>query len=214
MKIFIGMDSRQPVAYNVLRYSIERRASKPVTIQPLIYEWMPVKRRGLTEFSFTRYLVPHLCNYEGEALFLDADMIVLDDIHKIKDNIDLSNAVSVVKNDLRFEWPSLMYFNNELCKDLSTDLVLTGKPMTFEWANYVGELPKEWNHLVGYDKPNKDAKVVHFTRGIPCFPETQGCEFSDEWNKEARMTMSTVSWQEIMGNSVHKPINPLGDRNV
>jgi len=212
MRIFIGIDKRQPVAYNVLRYSIERRASKPVWIQPLVFEWMPVKRKGLTEFSFTRYLVPYLCNYEGEALFIDADMLVLDDIHKLTDLIDKTKPVSVVKNPIRFEWPSLMYFNNSLCEKLTPELVEHGKPMTFDWAGSVGEIPKEWNHLVGYDKPNPQAKLIHFTRGIPCFPETQGCEFSDEWNKEARMTMATVSWQEIMGNSVHQPINRLGDK--
>jgi hypothetical protein len=212
MRIFIGMDKRQPVAYNVLRYSIERRASKPVTIMPLIYEWMPVKRRGLTEFSYTRYLVPYLCNYEGEALFMDADMLVLDDIHKLADLVDKSHAVSVVKNPIRFEWPSLMHFNNAKCARLTPEVVELGKPMTFDWANSIGDLPKEWNHLVGYDEPNPDAKLIHFTRGIPCFPETVGCEFSDAWNKELQITNSTVAWQEIMGNSVHKPINHLGDK--
>jgi hypothetical protein len=212
MKIFIGIDKRQPVAYNVLRFSIERRAKKPVTIQPLIYEWMPVQRKGLTEFTYTRYLVPYLCNYEGEALFIDADMLVLDDIHNLEKLVDKTKAVSVVKNPIRFEWPSLMYFNNELCKDLTPELVATGKPMTFEWAKEVGELPTEWNHLVGYDQPNEQAKLVHFTRGIPCFPETIGCEYSDAWNTEAQIAMATVPWQEIMGGSVHKPINNLGDR--
>jgi len=201
------MDKRQPVAYNVLRFSIERRASKPVWIQPLVYDWMPVKRKGLTEFSYTRYLVPHLCNYEGEALFIDADMLVLDDIHKLADLIDKNNAVSVVKNDIRFEWPSLMYFNNAKCTRLTADVVELGKPMTFDWADKIGDLPKEWNHLVGYDKPNPDAKLIHFTRGIPCFPETIGCEFSDAWNIELQIANSTVSWQDIMGNSVHQPIN-------
>jgi len=213
MKIFIGIDPRQPLSYNVCRYSIERRASKPVDIQPLRLDWMPVKRRGLTDFSFSRYLVPYLCGYEGQALFMDPDMIVLDDITKLEELVSPTDSVSVVKNQRRFEWSSLMYFNNSYCEKLTPKLVETGTPQNFEWAYKVGALPDEWNHLVGYDAP-KDAKIVHYTMGIPCWPETKDCEYSKEWHKEASMAMSTVSWQELMGNSVHVPhmsnLQPLG----
>jgi hypothetical protein len=68
----------------------------------------------------------------------------------------------------------------------------------------VGGLPKEWNHLVGYDPPNKDAKLIHFTQGIPIFPETKDSEFATEWLAEYESMKGTVSWEEIMGRSVHK----------
>lgn len=207
MRIFIGVDKRQPVAYNVLQHSIIRRAKTPVTITPLNIDWMPMKRRGLTDFTFTRYLVPYLCNYEGEALFLDGDMLARADINELKDLIDPEVSVSVVKNPLRFEWPSLMYFNNAKCKNLTPEYIETQKPQALEWAEAIGELPEEWNHLVGYDNLNPDAKIVHFTRGLPCWKETEGCEFSDEWREEANHTMGTVSWSDLMGNSVHQPFN-------
>jgi hypothetical protein len=75
-------------------------------------------------------------------------------------------------------------------------------------------LPPEWNLLCGYDEPIANPKLVHYTQGIPCFPETKDCEFSEEWVKEARASMSTVTWPEIMGNSVHaKPVlERLGSR--
>lgn len=203
MKIFIGYDKRQPLAFNVCRSSIERRASKRVQIEPLMLDWMPVKRRGLTDFSLTRYLVPYLCGYEGMALFMDPDMILLDDIHKLLEHYDEKHAVSVVKSQPRFEWPSLMLFNNTKCRELTLDLVGCGAPQKLEWAESVGELPTEWNHCVGYDKPNPNAKLVHFTQGIPCWPETQNCEFADAWRREAKFAGGTVSWQELMGNSVH-----------
>lgn len=204
MKIFIGYDKRQPIAYNVCRASIERRASKRVHIEPLVLEWMPIQRRGLTDFTYTRYLVPYLCGYKGEALFMDPDMIVLDDIHKMVDEINNDNAVSVVKSQLRFEWPSLMYFNNHLCRDLTLSFIGTETPQKLDWANEkIGFLPKEWNHCVGYDAENPAAKIVHYTKGIPCWPETEKCEFSSQWHKEALASMSTVSHHELMGNSVH-----------
>jgi hypothetical protein len=203
LKIFIGYDKRQPLAFNVCRSSIERRASSMVDIVPLMLEWMPVKRRGLTDFTFTRYLVPHLSGYMGDAIFLDPDTIVLDDIWNIFKDRDVRDAVSVVKNPLRFEWPSVMVFNNARCDALTLDLIENGSPHKFEWAQNVGELPKEWNHLVGYDAPNPNAKIVHFTRGIPCWPETNFGEYAQEWCDEANYANSTVSWHELMGGSVH-----------
>lgn len=150
-------------------------------------------------FTFTRYLVPWLCNYEGEAVFMDSDMLCLADIHEIPRN---KEPVSVVKNPLRFEWPSLMVFNNWYCRKLTPEYIETQSPQSLEWAYSIGELPKEWNHLVGYDQP-KEAKIVHFTQGIPCFPEVQGCEYTDEWMREAQVCSSAVPWEVLMGNSVH-----------
>lgn len=198
MRVFVGFDPRQPISYQVLHYSITSRASKPVSITPLIIEQLPITRVGLTPFTFTRYLVPWLCDYQGEAVFMDSDMLCLTDIHKIPRNED---PVSVVKNKLRFEWPSLMVFNCELCKVLTPDFIESAQPQNLDWSS-VGTLPSEWNHLVGYDPPQK-AKVIHYTQGIPCFEEVHGCEYTDEWMKESRIVCSAVPWEILMGNSVH-----------
>lgn len=205
LKVFIGYDTRQPVAYQVLSHSIYKRSSAPVSITPLVLSQLPIKRRGLTEFTYSRYLVPWLCGYSGRALFLDADMLCLGDIKELFDITDTNcRDVCVVKNKERFEWPSLMLFNNSRCQILTPEYIEKEKPQTFEWAvNGVCGLPDEWNHCVGYDKENPKAKLVHFTAGIPCFPETQSCEFSKEWNQEAFSSTSSVGWKELMGNSVH-----------
>jgi hypothetical protein len=74
----------------------------------------------------------------------------------------------------------------------------------FSWAGKVGELPKEWNHLIGYDPPNPDAKIVHFTMGVPVWKETIKSEFAQEWIDTFKRMNSTVSYEELMGRSVHK----------
>lgn len=205
MRVFIGFDPRQPIAVQVLAHSIWERASGPVSITRLQLNQLPMKRTGLTQFSFSRYIVPHLCNYEGTALFMDADMLCLDDVYKLRAICDPQEAsVCVVKNPaLAFEWTSLMYFNNALCKNLTLKLVEEGNPQKLLWAHKVGDIPAEWNHLVWYDKPRKDAKNVHFTQGIPCFPEVEDSEYAKEWSAELTKSLSTVTWDEIMGNSVH-----------
>lgn len=209
MRIFLGYDPRQPVAVQVLIRSIYDRSSRPVSITPLVLSQLPIKRVGLTEFTYSRYLCPFLCNYEGWSLFLDADMLLLDDISKLFDLAEDKYAVMVVKNtQLRFEWPSLMLFNNAKCQKLTPEYIDNPRthPQSFEWAEEVGPLPEEWNHCIGYDKPKK-AKLVHFTQGIPCFPETKDSEYRSEWNEDLKMCNGTVSWKEIMGNSVHaKPV--------
>lgn len=202
MRVFIGYDPRQPVAYNVLQHSIIKRSSKPVQITPLVLSQLPLKRRGLTEFTFSRFMVPYLCGYEGVGLFLDADMLCLDDISGLFDLARQDFDVMVVKNKLRFEWGSLMLFNNARCKILTPEFVeTTPTPLALKWGT-AGDLPSEWNHCIGYDEPQK-AKLVHFTKGIPVWPETKGCEYTEEWWEDFKSTNSTVSHQELMGNSVH-----------
>lgn len=203
MRIFIGRDPRQPIGPQVLAHSITTRASAPVAITQLVLSQLPIKRSGLTEFTFSRYLVPWLCNYEGQALFLDADILCLCDVKELFD-IAPKDAVCVVKNRHRFEWPSVMFFNNEKCKRLTPEFIddETSKPMSFGWADTVGELPAEYNHLVGYDEP-KAAKIVHYTAGLPCWPETWNCPYSEEWRAEFKACNSTVSWDVLMGRSVH-----------
>lgn len=206
-RIFIGYDPRQPIALQVLMHSIYARASRPVSITPLVLDTLPITRRGLTDFTYSRYLPPFLCNFQGIALFLDADMLCLGDISELE-GYAYQAAVSVVKNPQRFEWPSLMVFNcahpdNQL---LTPEYINSpdSKPNKLDWTP-IGELPAEWNHCVGYDAPNPKAKLAHFTCGIPCFNETKDCEFSKEWNDEAYRSVSSVSWNELMGNSVHAP---------
>lgn len=58
LRIFIGYDHRQAVAYNVLQFSLYRRSSRPLAISPLVLPTLPMKRQGLTPFTFSRFLVP------------------------------------------------------------------------------------------------------------------------------------------------------------
>ena len=199
-KVFIGFDPRQPLAYNVCRSSIERR-TPDVEIKPLILKNLPMTRKGLTDFTYSRYLVPWLCGYKGYGLFLDSDMIVLSNLNEL---VPYMEDIAVVKHPkLKFEWTSMILFNNEKCKILTPLYVESKQPQTLEWASQIGELSSEWNHCVGYDKPRTNAKIVHFTQGIPYWLETKNCEYSKEWFEEYNYMTHTVSWIELMGNSVH-----------
>lgn len=160
-------------------------------------------------------MCPWLCNFDASySLFLDGDMLVLDDICKIfeTDVLDEPCPVFVVKNPRRFEWPSLMLFHNASCEMLTPQFVENEANQLFDfaWAGgdfHVGTLPAEWNHCIGYDAPRTDAKVVHFTQGIPCHEETSDSEYYEEWHMECQSAFATCSWAELMAGSVHaKPV--------
>ena len=213
-RIFIGYDHRQPISYNVLQSSIIRRTTEPVSISPLILNTLPITRQGLTPFTFSRFMVPYLCNYEGWALFLDIDMLVLSDISELFKCADDKYSVMVSKNEHKFEWASAILFNCSKCKELTPDYVQTAKGLhSISWLKdeQIGDLPREWNHLVGYDKKRPDAKLAHYTQGIPAFPETETSEYANEWMEEAKFCQSSMSWVYLMGNSVHATLNKDGN---
>ena len=210
MKVFIGYDPNEPVAYYVLAHSIMRHATRPVSITPLALHQLPMTRardpRQSTEFSFSRFLVPYLCSYEGYAVFMDSDMLCRADITELLAGIDPNDAVSVVKHDYvpstetkfldneqakykRKNWSSLMVFNNAKCMALTPAYVNTASGMQlhqFQWMadDLIGDIDVAWNHLVTEYQPNPWAKLVHYTLGTPCFAKYSECEFAKEWRKE------------------------------
>lgn len=209
VRVFIGVDRRQPVGLSVLQHSIVWRSSRPVAVQPLILEQLPIKRRGLTTFTFSRFLVPWLCDFKGRAIFMDADILVRGDIAELLAQTDsLNHDVCVMQDQPRFEWPSVMVFNNFRCGKLTPEYIEDPSNKLFDlaWARSVGTMPKEWNSCVGYGD-GSEAKLYHYTQGLPVWPETRGNFPEDDlWLDEHRRANSTVAWGELMGSSVHAPL--------
>lgn len=208
--VYIGYDPREAVAYSVLAHSINVRSSQPVTIAPLMLSQLQhIHRRERnplqsTDFSFTRFLTPYLSDYQGWSIFVDCDMLVLDDIAKLWALRDDRYAVMCVKHDhnpretIKFlnapqtpyakkNWSSVMLFNNAKCQALTPEYVDTASGLElhqFKWLedeSLIGEIPHRWNHLVDYDEPNPDVSLVHYTLGGPYFNEFVDCEYSKEW---------------------------------
>lgn len=220
LKVFIGYDPNETVAYHVLAHSILRHASGPISITPLKLDQLPMTRERTptqsTEFSFSRFLVPWLCGYRGKALFMDCDMLARADISELF-NVRYSEPVCVVKHDYtpkvgnkfldqvqtnyqKKNWSSVMLFNNDMCRSLTPAVVnrATGLYLhQFMWAEEVGSLDKDFNHLVGEYPPNPDAKIVHYTLGTPCFAKYADCEFSKEWREERSMMLDYNRSEEL-----------------
>ena len=86
IKLFIGFDSVEAVAYHTMVQSVIDKCSVPVSITPVKLSMLPEYTRERdpkqsNEFSFTRFLVPSLCDYEGFAIFMDCDMLLRTDLN-------------------------------------------------------------------------------------------------------------------------------------
>lgn len=165
-----------------------------------------------TEFAITRFLVPHLARLQqcsdDWAVFMDCDMLLRCDIDEMMEYADPDKAVVVVKHDIehgtgvkmddcqqtsypRKNWSSVILWNlkHPANSRLTLDAVngWKGKDLhQFKWLedDEIGEMPCEWNHLVGLMPENPHARIVHYTLGIPSMPGYGDCEYSQEWYDE------------------------------
>lgn len=171
-----------------------------------------------TEFAISRFLVPLLstqfCDEPWEwALFIDCDMLFRADVAELFALADPKTALQCVKHRqeagpaikmdgqaqtfyARKNWSSVMLFNlwHPALRTLTLQKIntWTGRALhALNWVadEFIGELPPEWNHLVGVEPERLDAKLVHFTLGIPSMPGYQSCEHSDEWFAVWRSTL-------------------------
>jgi lipopolysaccharide biosynthesis glycosyltransferase len=214
--IFIGYDSKVKIAYHVLAESILKNSSTPVTISPInlsnLKNIYTRKQDPLasTEFSFSRFLVPHLMNYNGWAIFMDSDMLMLSDITELWNLRNEDYAIQVCKHDYtpssknkflgnnqtiyaKKNWSSLMLIDCSKCKTLTPEYVNTKSGLElhqFKWLdeNLIGNIPLEWNWLVGEYPYKKDVHNVHFTEGGPYFKDYKNTEYANEWFKVYDMT--------------------------
>ena len=210
IRVFIGYDPREAVAVSVLAHSIYRRASRPVSVTPIMLSQLrdvftrPRDPLQSTDFSFSRFLTPYLSGYLGWSLFMDCDMIMLRDIAELWELRDERYAVMCVHHNHvpsetqkflgekqtkygKKNWSSVMLFNDPKCTALSPEYVNTASGLElhqFKWLegdHLIGELPPIWNHLVGFNPPNPVASLVHYTIGGPYFREYRACEYAAEW---------------------------------
>lgn len=210
-QVWIGHDPRQPLSYNVMRYSVERHASKPISVRGLMLKQLPIKRQGATEFTFSRFLVPYLSEFEGYSMFADEDMVVTGDVLELFDYVanDEQHDVWVMQAQERFEWPSVMVFNNAKLKHMTPEFVddPANGLFDFAWASSIGELPPEWNHCVSMMPSRMDAKLYHWTAGIPFWPECRGFPEDKFWHDEYKAMIKSVEWIDLHHNTKHfKPV--------
>lgn len=174
LKIYIGWDSREDIAYQACRQSLIDTASVDIEVVPL--KQRELKRDGLywrksdklssTEFTFTRFLVPELMDFKGWALFIDCDFIAVEDVKKLFDLRNDNYAVMCAQHDYtpkettkmdgqvqhqypRKNWSSMMLFN---CAHPSN------KQLTLKTVN---EQSGQYLHRFQWLKDSEIGKISH-----------------------------------------------------
>jgi lipopolysaccharide biosynthesis glycosyltransferase len=217
IKIVVGFDQREAVAYHTFTQSIIEKSTLPVSFIPLAIQTLADYKESHTDksndFIYSRFLTPYLMKFNGWAIFADGDMVCLSDIKELWDLKDESKALMVVKHDYktkshqkylgninenypRKNWSSVILWNcnHPKHKILTPHFIAnqTGKYLhRFSWLqdDDIGELPKEWNWLATEYPVNTHAKLIHYTLGTPCFKDYRNSEMSELWHQTQERSM-------------------------
>jgi hypothetical protein len=204
IRLFVGADNREAVGLHVFLQSLVE-TTPHVSVEFLGGE----QADGSNRFTYERYRVPERCGWKGRAIFLDAsDMLLRANLRELYDLFDPHCAVQVVKHDYRTKhprkylgtdmesvnvdyprknWSSVILWNCAHLSHLHAQDKLRGIDGSFlhrfAWLedDLIGELPSAWNHLVGEQEYDRDAKLAHFTLGIPGFQSYRAADYSEEW---------------------------------
>lgn len=216
LTVYIGYDTTnlgQQMARTVCERSI-RKYNQDIEIKALELKDLrsfgvytrPHDEKQSTEFTYTRFLVPYLNNYEGLAVFCDSDFLWQRNIYSLIAYADSSLSVSCVHHEYtecpnklkmdgfkqewypRKNWSSLMLFDCEHkhCKKLTPEVISTESPKylhRMEWTqdDCIGRIPHSYNYLVGYYNTHKRPAAYHFTDGGPWHKETANCDEGEKW---------------------------------
>lgn len=166
-----------------------------------------------TDFALSRFLVPFMA-HSGWALFTDSDVLFMADVEELFDLADDQYAVMCVKHEYvpaeglkmggavqsaypHKNWSSVMLWNCEHPANLRLSLHDVQSRRGAElhglyWLHEseIGELPPEWNWLVGVQERPAHLKLAHFTLGGPFTPGWAGALHDELWTRE---------WQQLKG---------------
>ena len=209
LNIFIGFDQKEAVAYHTFVQSLIEMSSVPLSIVPLAENnlnfYNESHNDGTNKFTYSRFLIPYLMDYNGWAIFVDGDMVCLSDIKELKSYFDPKYAVSVVKHDYktkqklkyfgqknenypRKNWSSVIIWNCSHPKNkILTPSLIDSKDGAFlhrfKWLNDVdiGSLPKSWNWLAIEYPEKENLNLIHYTLGTPCFKKYSNSSLSKHW---------------------------------
>lgn len=210
--VYVGYDDEQDIAYRVCKYSIHQNSKDSnIAVEKINSNTVKGYDRkhdplASTPFTYARFYVPYINNYQGFSIFCDGDFLFLADINELIELFDPKYAVQVVKHDYnptyaikmnnkiqttypRKNWSSLILWNNSHPKNKQLTLELLNRETgsflhQFKWLedNEIGEINYAWNWLVGWYKETSTTKpkALHFTEGGPWLKSTE-TEYDNLW---------------------------------
>ncbi len=199
MKVYIGTEPAQWLPTEVLKHSARRRTKGEIEFHEL--KGIPIKLnlKMYTGFSFYRFAIPEACQFEGRALYLDADIVVLSDLEELfqkemegkgvlsRPNTPVSWYTSVMLLDCAKlthwrvqEWATMI--NGKIASYTGT---LWGDPSGLSYRDF-GPLEEKWN---GLEAADETTKILHYTN-VPTQPwKVPGNPLAPIFLRELRQTL-------------------------
>lgn len=208
LRVYTGWDARESKGWHNFVHSLHERSSALVSVTPLV---MDAQRDGTNAFTYSRFLVPYLCGFNGYAIFVDGvDMICAGDVAELWAMRSGWHAVQVVKHEYltkhprkyvgtemeaanedypRKNWSSVMLWacGNYMNRCLTPQYVAEqpGSHLhRFGWLpdERIGELPIEWNWMPEEYGQNASARILHYTTGIPAIESCSRVPHAQMWH--------------------------------
>ncbi|WP_429498531.1 glycosyltransferase [Robbsia andropogonis] len=188
-RVFVGCDPNNCdfEQMMVLEYSLRRHASIPVEIH-----WMQLSRdpaspwysqpeqdRGwrtdlwVTPFSGFRWAIPALCGYQGRAIYMDADMVVLRDIADLwRTPFTYGQILAATKRKKKSWRYCVMVWDCAAAKDHLPPLdALRSTPEAHanlihffnDHPEFTYRLHPDENNVDGENRPLSDIRILHYS---------------------------------------------------
>lgn len=216
IRLFCGYDPREAIGFHVFVASVLEHASEPVAITPLDSRGMPEGSNSFTTSRFLVPYLCGFKGWAVFADA--CDMLMLGDVTDLLEHCNPRKAAMVVPNNYHTRnprkyigtsmecenrdysmknWASLMLINCQhpawfgitpmkLRKEMPAVLDL----LQFRFCDEgdLGFLPERWNVLADEGQAIEDAKLLHWTAGIPAFPLYRNAPGAELWHAQrARM---------------------------
>jgi len=230
VRIFIGGDPTQILGAKIFEYSVRQFASMSIECVVINNDGLPVptdpNKRARTGFSFCRFKIPELCNYQGRAIYVDADMQVFTDIKDLwtrdfGDSWLLYSELPYDGKGERIPQYSVMLMNCEKLKWDASEIVNSLEQDDMDYPTLMHhftmmppekktpDLDYEWNSLESYEEGK--TKLIHYT-DMPTQPWVSDKNPNGElWYKALRDAVRDgfVTLDEIYDEIHRGHISPL-----
>jgi len=178
IKLFVGCapNGEDAESLMVLEYTARKNCSMDIDIT-----WMKHStdaesiwggwnsRRWATPFSGFRWAIPEACDFEGQAIYMDSDMIILADLAELWNEPWNDSAIIMMKGDWRTcvaKWnceragkvlPSVSEMKETPGAHQQLFTALQQNPHLQQSFN------RQWNNFDGENDKLEDIKILHYT---------------------------------------------------
>lgn len=178
IKLFVGCapNGEDAESQMVLEYTARKHSSMPIDIiwmkhseNPKCFWYGWNSQMWATPFSGFRWGIPEYCKFQGQAIYMDSDMIILSDLAELWNLEWNDTAIIMGKGGWRFcvaKWhceragrtlPPISEIKNEI---YGHQYLCSALP---KYSHLQQTFDRQWNNFDGENDDLNDIKILHYT---------------------------------------------------